>query len=79
MLAGIARGQAAATGDAMIDASNGGAGLGLWKVYSSVAVMIVDVIAGHSSSVTTVFDIDIGPREARTMPPSLHVFDRIDG
>ena len=29
----------------------------------------------HSTSVTALFDIDIAPREARTMPGSLHLFD----
>ncbi len=76
VLASIARGQANSAGDAVIDASNGGAGLGLWKIYSQAAITIVDVIAGHSTSVTAVFDIDIAPREARTMPGSLHLFDR---
>ncbi|MGE0546116.1 MAG: hypothetical protein AB7O24_00150 [Kofleriaceae bacterium] len=78
VLASIARGQAAAhaeRADQVIDASHGGAGLGLWKIYSSSAITIVDVIAGHATSVTAVFDIDVGPREARVMPPSLHVFD----
>jgi hypothetical protein len=76
-LASIARGLAAARIDdpaRVIDASHGGAGLGLWKIYSSSAVTIVDVIVGHATSVTAVFDIDVGPRESRTMPPSLHLF-----
>ncbi len=77
VLASIARGQEAARIDdpgRIIDASHGGAGLGLWRIYSSSAVTIVDVIAGHATSVTVVFDIDIGPRESRTMPSSLHLF-----
>lgn len=60
----------------VVDSSRGGAGLGMWRVYSSAAVTIVDVIPGHSTSVTAVFDIDVSPREARTLPPSLHLFDR---
>lgn len=78
VLSSITRGQAAAHAehaDQVIDASHGGAGLGLWKIYSSSAITIVDVIPGHATSVTAVFDIDVNPREARVMPPSLHVFD----
>ena len=40
------------------------------------AVTIVDVLPGHSSTVTAVFDVDVGARDARTLPPSLHLFDR---
>ncbi|MEZ4362946.1 MAG: hypothetical protein R3B48_22335 [Kofleriaceae bacterium] len=78
VLAGIGRGQAAAhTADAdrIIDTSYGGAGLGLWKIYSSAAATIVDVVVGHSTNLIAVFDIDVGARESRTMPPSLHLFD----
>lgn len=60
----------------VVDSSRGGAGLGMWRVYSSAAATIVDVIPGHSTTVTAVFDIDVAPREARTLPPSLHLFDR---
>lgn len=75
VLASIARGHASSAGDAVIDVSNGGAGLGLAKIYAHSASTLIDVIAGHSTSVTALFDIDIAPREARTMPGSLHLFD----
>lgn len=74
---GIARGQVGARASdpqLVIDASNGGAGLGLWRIYAASALTIVDVIPGHSTSVTAVFDLDVAPREARTMPSSLHLF-----
>jgi hypothetical protein len=84
VLAGIRRGQRASAdrqagapdADPIIDASYGGAGLGLWKIYAGSAATIVDVIPGQTTSVTAVFDLDVGPREMRTMPPSLHLFDR---
>lgn len=78
VLAGLRRGLAAAhTADTrhIIDASHGGAGLGLWKIYSSSTSMLVDVLPGRSTSVTAVFELDVNPREARTMPPSLHLLD----
>ena len=76
---GILRGQRAreaSDDDAVIDDSHGGAGLGLWKIFTGAAVTLVDLTPAHTTSVTAVFDIDVGPREARTMPPSLHVFER---
>lgn len=78
VLASVQRGVAAsrAVASDVVDASYGGAGLGLWRVYSAAAVTIVDVLPGHSSTVTAVFDIDLGARDARTLPPSLHLFDR---
>ena len=39
------------------------------------AATVVDLIPGHTTSVTAVFALDVGPREVRTMP-SLHLFDR---
>jgi hypothetical protein len=78
VLSSIDRGrQAGRTSSAeIVDRSQGGAGLGFWRVYSSSAVTIVDITPGHSTTVTAVFDVDVAPREARTMPPSLHLFDR---
>lgn len=78
VLRSVLRGQAgarASTSSPMLDTSNGGAGLGLWRIYATAALTIVEVVPGHSTSVTAVFDIDVSPREARTMPSSLHLFD----
>jgi len=60
---------------AVVDPSRGGAGLGLWRVYAAAAVTIVDVVPGYRTSVTAIFDVDVGARDARNLPPSLHVFD----
>jgi len=78
VLASIRRGHAAVTAPAsdVVDPSSGGAGLGLWQVYASSAVTIVDVLPGYQTAVTAVFDIDLHARDARTLPPSLHLFDR---
>ena len=78
VLASIRRGQAAGTAPAceVVDSSSGGAGLGIWQVYASSAVTIVDVLPGYRTAVTAVFDIDLHARDARTLPPSLHLFDR---
>jgi hypothetical protein len=60
----------------VVDRSRGGAGLGLWRVYGAAAVTIIDVLPGYKTSVTAIFDVDVGARDARNLPPSLHVFDR---
>ena len=78
VLASIRRGQEAqgAASPDVVDRSSGGAGLGLWRVHAASAVTIVDILPGSTTSITAVFDLDLGPREARTLPPSLHLFDR---
>jgi hypothetical protein len=78
VIAGIRRGHAATTAPAcaVVDTSSGGAGLGLWRVYAAAAVTIVEILPGHTTSISTVFDLDLQPRDARTLPPSLHLFDR---
>jgi hypothetical protein len=74
---GILRGQSArASSGEVLDTSSGGAGLGLFKIYSSSAVMISDVKPGEYTMVTSVFDLDVGPRDFRTMPISLHAFEQ---
>lgn len=80
VIASLRRGQTAAEGgEQIIDSSNGGAGLGLWRIYAASAITLVDVVVGHATSVTAVFDIDVNPREARTMPSSLHLFGATAG
>jgi hypothetical protein len=75
VLDGILRGQSGGEGGEVLDTANGGAGLGLYRIYSQSSVMIVDVLPNRYTSVTTFFDLDVNPREARTMPVSLHLFD----
>lgn len=74
VLQGILRGRSGASAEHVIDTSGGGAGLGLYRIYSQGTVMIVDVDPGHYTSVTVFFDLDINPREARSLPVSLHLY-----
>lgn len=75
ILDGIARGRAAAQGDKpFLDTSKGGAGLGLFRIYTGATSMLVDVAAHRHTSVTVMLDLDIQPRDARTVPSSLHLF-----
>lgn len=77
---GILRGRrsAAAEGhsEEVLDTSGGGAGLGLYQMYSLSTVLIVDVDPNRYTSVTSFFDLDVAPRDARSMPVSLHLYDR---
>lgn len=75
VLEGIARGRAATQGSAnFLDTSAGGAGLGMSRIYGSATSVLVDVSPHRHTSVTVMFDLDIQPREARTVPSSLHLF-----
>jgi hypothetical protein len=76
VLDGILRGLAGSEGSGeVLDTSGGGAGLGLYRIYSQSTVMVVDVVPGRYTSVTSFFDLDVNPRDVRTMPVSLHLFD----
>lgn len=79
VMSGVARGLAAVGSSdtsAIIDTSHGGAGLGMAKLYMGSAGLIVDVQPGLSTTVTSLHDLDISPREMRSMPGSLHYFGR---
>lgn len=74
----ITRGLAAVGGgtDDVLDTSHGGAGLGLFKIYSSSAATVIEVEPGRYTMVTAFFDMNVNARDARTMPVSLHFFGR---
>jgi hypothetical protein len=72
---GSGAGGGAPVGD-VLDTSHGGAGLGLFRIYSASASTVFEVEAGRYTMVTAFFDLNINPREARTMPVSLHFFGK---
>lgn len=79
VLKSVSRGLAAVAGELageVLDTSHGGAGLGLFKIYSSSASTVVEVEPGRYTMVTAFFDMNVNAREARTMPVSLHFFGR---
>lgn len=77
---GITRGLSARDGDErperILDTSRGGAGLGMLKIYSAGAVLVVDVAPSTSTLVTSIYDLDVNPRAFRSLPASIHFFDR---
>lgn len=73
---GILRGQRGDREDdpsRLLDTSFGGAGLGLHRVYAAASSLVVRVSPGNETRVTVLFDADLGAREARRMPVSLHL------
>jgi hypothetical protein len=77
---GITRGLSARAADAsrgdVLDTSRGGAGLGMLKIYAAGAVLVIDVAPTSSTMVTSFWDLDVNPREFRSLPASLHFFER---
>jgi len=57
-----------------IDRAGGGAGLGMTVCMSSTVAMVFDVIPGHKTEVTGIFDLDLNLREFRNQAKSLHFF-----
>lgn len=60
----------------VIDTAHGGAGLGLARLYTDSAVLLVDVVRGRSTRVVSMHDLSISQREMRGVPGSLHYFCR---
>jgi hypothetical protein len=60
----------------VLDTSRGGAGLGMLKIYAAGAVLVIDVSPTASTLVTSFWDLDVNPREFRSLPASIHFFER---
>jgi hypothetical protein len=72
------RSRGASSSDEVIDTSGGGAGLGLHRIISDSNTTIFDVLEDHSTSVTSIFDLDQTNRERRREPISLLFFHRFE-
>jgi hypothetical protein len=57
-----------------MDPGGGGAGLGMTVCLASTVGLVFDVIPGHKTEVTGIFDLDLNLREFRSQAKSLHVF-----
>ena len=60
---------------AVLDTSQGGAGLGIFKIYAASAATVVEVKRKRYTIMTAFFDLSVNARAARTMPVSLHFFE----
>jgi hypothetical protein len=77
VIEGILRGMSAKNPNGeILDTSNGGAGLGMIKIYSAGAGLVVDVTRDVSTTLTSFYRLDVNPREFRAAPASLHFFER---
>lgn len=56
----------------VLDISQGGAGLGLFNLFSSAAVLRVEVVTGQLTMVSWTLDRTVGQREQRGLPRSLY-------
>jgi hypothetical protein len=65
-------GQNAADPTQVLSTANGGAGLGLFRMYAASNVTIADVVPGSATVVTSLIDLDVNAREARSVPSSIH-------
>ena len=57
-----------------MDTSGGGAGLGFSVMYRSVTSLVCDVCPQRWTQVTAVLDLDVGPRDLRSLPRSICFF-----
>ena len=57
-----------------LDASYGGAGLGMAMCHNATTGLFFDVVAGEKTEVIAIFDLDLNVREFRTRAKSLHFF-----
>ncbi len=58
-----------------LDLSYGGAGLGITMCLRSAMAMFYDVVPGHRTAATAIFDLDANLREFRGAARSLHYFE----
>lgn len=58
-----------------MDASHGGAGMGLAMCHNATVALFYDVLAGQKTEVTALFDLEWNLRELRTQAKSLHYFE----
>ncbi|GAB4531380.1 MAG: hypothetical protein Tsb0020_47660 [Haliangiales bacterium] len=64
----------APVGEALLDTSHGGAGLGLASLYRDSAALVFDITRGQATRVMSVHELGVTNRELRAMPNSLHYF-----
>lgn len=74
----VARGLAPEAGEPELDddAAGGaaGAGTGMARLYRDSAVLLVDVVRGQATRVTSLHELDASARDVRRMTGSLHYF-----
>ncbi len=78
LFGGILRGRSGVLAEhasSVLDVSDGGAGLGLFNLYSTAAVLRVEVVAGQQTLVSWMIDRTINQREARSLARSVYYIE----
>jgi hypothetical protein len=69
----LTRGLRASNGDSdVLNVRNGGAGLGLFKMYSLSSALAFEVVGGARTVATCWIDLDLSGRDARSLASSIH-------
>lgn len=75
LFGGILRGRSGAVasqGASVLDVSDGGAGLGLFNLYNSAAILRAEVVPGRRTTVSWLIDRSVSVRDQRSMPRSVY-------
>jgi len=62
-----------------ISDASGGAGLGLYRVFSSLSKFIVNIDPGKRTEVISLIDLRLSMKQFRTLPKSFHIFIADEG
>lgn len=79
VLEGIRRGLGAKTANSareVLNTSQGGAGLGIFRLFQLASALIVEVVKGERTRMIAVFDLGLRMRELRSFPTSIHLLFR---
>ena len=80
LFGGILRGRSgalASRASSVLDVSDGGAGLGLFNLFSSGAVVRAEVVPGRQTLVSWMLDRTVNQREIRSLPRSLYYLEGV--
>jgi hypothetical protein len=79
ILEGISRGLSARTAQGageVLNTAQGGAGLGIFRMFQTATSLIFDVNEGQATRVLALFDLTLRSRDRRMSPASLHLLFR---
>ena len=79
VLEGIRRGLGARTAGSareVLNTRQGGAGLGLFRIFQLATSLVVDVVKGKHTRMIAIFDLGLRMRELRSFPTSVHILFR---
>ncbi len=60
--------------EAQLSDASGGAGLGLYRIFSSLSKFVVNIDPGKRTEVITLIDLRLSMKQFRQLPKSFHIF-----